>query len=209
MELFFFSLSFRFQFFISKTLTLAYCIAWKLSGSFSLQIKDKLCLAVTFLKYRTWARSYTPCLLLFFELQPWLAWDISLKKSEKVPPTAKSTDINKRFLVACLLPWRVFFFSGVLSSYFSSFAGVVLRIKDNQQILKKKRRNFFCYLSFTMILNTTYPFLCFILIKNSLMLQTKILDNIFQFPYFWFKEIFKMWSKWNHQGSEIAESLEA
>lgn len=106
----FFSLSFRFQFFISKTLTLTYCIAWKLSGSFSLQIKDKLCLAVTFLKCRTWARSYTPCLLLFFELQPWLAWDISLKKSEKVPPTAKSTDINKRFLVACLLPWRVFFF---------------------------------------------------------------------------------------------------
>lgn len=139
MELFFFSLSFRFQFFISKTLTLTYCIAWKLSGSFSLQIKDKLCLVVTFLKYKTWAMSYTPCLLLFFELQPWLAWDISLKKSEKVPPTAKSTDINKRLLVACLLPWRViiYYFSGVLSSYFSSFAGVVLHIKDNQQIRKK------------------------------------------------------------------------
>lgn len=164
MELFFFSLSFRFQFFISKTLTLAYCIAWKLSGSFSLQIKDKLCLAVTFLKYRTRARSYTPCLLLFFELQPWLSWDISLKKSEKVPPTAKSTDINKRLLVACLLPSRViiYFFSGVLSSYFSSFAGVVLHIKDNQQI-RKKTSNFFCYL----ILNTTYPFLCFILIKKT------------------------------------------
>lgn len=121
-----------------KTLTLAYCIAWKLSGSFSLQIKDKLCLVVTFLKYKTWARSYTPCLVLFFELQPWLAWDISLKKSEKVPPTAKSTDINKRLLVACFLPWRViiYFFSGVLSSYFSSFAGVVLHSE-------KKRRIFF------------------------------------------------------------------